>query len=292
MKLVLKVLAITILLCSSLFAAQPAPSSQKPSSGELTTRAWSAHGQRDIEQTNKYTQECIDLYKDQAEKEQAALTALPKNKNEIEAVQVLNDVATCYFIQAESLLRQGKTEESKKILQLIIDKYPFAQGWDSRGWFWSIKLAAQQTLKKIESGTIEVKIKPQVSQLVTKLVLFEPGTEEFVDYEKYGRFENIGTKDYKYVITDQEGLMKAVGEGVYPNNGAVRRDPIFKQVIKEKRLEGDLWDFLYSPDLEAAFVKWTTSSEPQGSRLYGTALILEKAGLLNQAIKCYYSIVN
>ncbi|MCX5693607.1 MAG: tetratricopeptide repeat protein [Candidatus Omnitrophica bacterium] len=291
-------LAIVLLACQGvrwsigqLQAAQSAPVVEKLSSADLTTKAWIAHGKGDIEATNKYAQECIDLYKVQAEKEQASLTALPKNKKEIEAVQTLNDVATCYFIQAESLLRQGKTDAAKKILQLIIDKYSFAQSWDARGWFWSIELAAQQTLKKIESGTIEVAVKPKVSQLVTKLVLFDPGTEDVVDYEKYGQFQGIGTKDYKYIITDQEGLIKAVGEGVYPNNNAVRRDPIFKQVIVEKRLEGDVWDFLYSPDLQAAFVKWTTSSEPQGSRLYGTGLVLEEAGLLNQAIKCYYSIV-
>jgi tetratricopeptide (TPR) repeat protein len=287
----LRVLAIMVLLCASPFAAQSATVVQNLSSGDLTTRAWATHGKGDIEATNKYTQECIDLYKDQAEKEQASLTALPKNKKEIEAVQALNDVATCYFIQAESLLRQGKTDEAKKILQLILNKYSFAQSWDARGWFWSIGFAVQQTLKKIESGTIEIAVKPKVSQLVTKLVLLDPGAEDVVNYEKYGQFQNLGTKDYKYVITDQEGLIKAVGEGIYPNNSAVRRDPIFKQVIKENRLEGDIWDFLYSPDLEAAFVKWTTSSEPPGQRLYGTGLVLEKAGLLNQAIKCYYSIV-
>jgi beta-glucuronidase len=284
-------LLFSVLWSVNVSAAQSVPVVKKPSSGDLITQAWVAHGKRDIEATNKYTQECIDLYKNQAEKEQASLTALPKNKNEIEAVQALNDVAACYFIQAESLLRQEKIDEAKKILQLLIDKYSFAQGWDSRGWFWSIKLAAQQTLKKIESGTIEITVKPRVSQLVTKLALFDSGAEDVVNYEKYGQFQNIGTKDYKYIITDQEGLIKAVGEGVYPNNSVVKRDPIFKQVIKDRRLEGEVWDFLYSPDLQAAFVKWTTSSEPQGTRLYGTGLVLEKAGLINQAIKCYYSIV-
>ena len=315
MSVIKRIILISILLLAAqnagvlerqLQAAQSVPSSEgnarvisdkqtvdtvKPSSGDLVARAWTAHGKHDIEATNKYTQECIDLYENQAKKEQASLAALPKNKNEIEAVQVLNDVATCYFIQAESLLGQEKIDGAKKILQLIIDQYSFAQGWDARGWFWSIKLAAQQTLKKIESGTNEVLVKPKVSQLVTKLSLFDPGQEDIVDYEKYGKFNGIGTKDYKYIITDQEGLIKAVGEGVYPNSSGVRKDPIFKEVIQQKRLEGDVWDFLFSPDQEAAFIKWTTSSEPQGVKLYGTGLVLEKAGLINQAIKCYYSIV-
>ncbi len=277
--------------CVNLLAAESVPASAKPSSGELTTKSWIAHGKRDIEATNKYTQECIDLYKEQAEKEQASLTVLPKNKKEIEAVQALNDVATCYFIQAESLMRQQKNDQAKKIFKIIMNKYSYGQAWDPRGWFWSLRLAAEQSIKKIETGSIEVEQKKKVSQLSTKLVLLDPGTEDFVNYEKYGEFKNVGTKDYQYIITDQEGLMAAVGEGVYPNNSAVRKNPIFKQVIKDKRLEGDAWDFLYSPDLEAAFVKWTTSSEPQGVKLFCTGLILERAGLTTQAIKCYYSIL-
>ena len=263
----------------------------KPSSGDLTTKAWIAHGKKDVESTNKYTQECIDLYKAQAEKEQASLTALPKNKKEIEAVQALNDVTTCYFIQAEMLMRQQKLVEAKKIFKLIIDKYSYGQGWDPRGWFWSIRLAAEQSIKKIETGSIEVEQKKKVSQLPTKVVLFDSGKEDFVNYAKYGEFKNIGSKDYQYVVVDQRGLMAAVGEGVYPNSGAIRQDPELKKAIKEKRLEGDIWDFIYSPDLEAAFLKWATASEPQGVRLYYTGLILEKAGLITQAIKCYYAIV-
>ncbi|MFH0918464.1 MAG: glycoside hydrolase family 2 TIM barrel-domain containing protein [Candidatus Omnitrophota bacterium] len=273
------------------FAAQPVPVVEKSSSGDLATKAWVAHGRRDIEATNKYTQECINLYQKQADKEQAGLTALPKNKEEIEMVQVLNDVATCYFIQAESLMRQQKNELAKKMFKVIMDKYFYSQAWDQRGWFWSLRLVAEQSIKKIETGSIEVQQKKRVSQLPTKLVLFDPGKEDFVNYEKYGEFKNVGTKDYQYVITDQEGLMAAVGEGIYPNNSAIRNDPIFKQVIKDKRLEGDAWDFLYSPDLEAAFVKWAISSEPQGVKLFYTGLIFERAGLVTQAIKCYYSVL-
>ncbi|MDD5560971.1 MAG: glycoside hydrolase family 2 TIM barrel-domain containing protein [Candidatus Omnitrophica bacterium] len=274
----------------SALAAEPAPIA-KPSSGELTTKAWIVHGKRDIDLTFKYTQECIDLYRQQADKEQASLNALPKNKKEIEAVQALNDVATCYFIQAESLMRQEKLDEAKKIFKLIVDKYSYGQAWDPRGWFWSIKLASEQSIKKIETGSIEVEQKKKVSQLPTKVVLYDPGTESFVDYAKYGEFKDIGTKDYKYLIVDQPGLMAAVGEGVYPNSGAIRKDPELKKAVKEKRLEGDLWDFVYSPDLEAAFLKWATSSEPQGVRLFCTGLILERSGLITQALKCYYSIV-
>ncbi len=263
---------------------------EKPSSGELINKSWAAHGKRDLEATFKYTQELIDLYKAEADKQQVSLSALPKGKDEINEVSALNDVATAYFIQAEAYERQKKNEEATKICNLIIEKYSYAQAWDPRGWHWQIAEAARQTIKKMLSGKNEeedaaVNIKP------TKVVLYEPGKKDFVDYSKYGEFKNRGTDKYSYVIKDQEGLSRAVGEGIYPNTTSVRWDPEFKKAQKAKRLDGSVWDFVHSPDLEAAFLKWTTSSEPPGVRLFYTGLIFEKSGMIKEAIKCYYAIV-
>ena len=287
----MKQIKLIILVIFFAICHMPYTICQGSSSGELIVKAWEAHGRRDIEATFKYTQECIDLYKDEADRLQASLKALPKSKEEIEQVAVLNDVTTAYFIQAESLMRQEKLEEAKKIFKMIIDKYYYAQAWDQRGWYWQIAQAAASSIKKIETGSIEIEKKKQVSQLLTKIVLYEPGEEDFVDYEKYGEFKNIGTKDYQYIIKDQEGLSAAVGEGIYPNTTSLRWDPEYKKAREEKRLEGSHWDFVQSPDLEAAFLKWATASEPQGVKLFYTGLILEKSGLIKHAIKCYYAIV-
>jgi len=265
----------------------------KPSSGELVLKAWEVHGKKDVEATFKVTQECIDLYKEEAGRQQASLSALPTRKGEIEAVQVLNDVATCYFIQAESYRDQGKLAEAKKAFQLIVDQYSYAQAWDPRGWFWHLADAAKKSIDRIEhpEAAVESAAGPKVSQLKTKLALYDPGKEDVVDYKKYGEFKNAGTGDYQYIVKDQEGLSLATGEGIYPNTTSVRWDPNFRKALKEKRLEGSQWDFLQSPDVEAAFFKWTTSSEPQGVRLFYTALVLEKAGLIKHAIKAYYAVV-
>ena len=282
------ILSLTFIFCAFSFAF----AQDKSSSGELITKAWGAHGKRDIETTFKVTRQLIELYKDKADEQQKSLKALPKGKEEIEAVQILNDVATAYFIEGEAYMRQEKAEDAKKLFKTVIEKYPYAQAWDPRGWYWQVAEASRQSIKKIETGSNEVEKKIiKVSQLPTKVVLYDAGKEEFINYEKYGEFQNVGTKDYKYVIKDQEGLIAAAGEGVYPNTSSVRWDPEFKKAMKEKRLEGSQWDFLQSPDQEAAFLKWATSSEPQGTKLFYTGTVLEKAGLIKQAIKCYYSIV-
>jgi len=255
---ILGILFYFMLTCS----LQPAACNEdRPSSGDLIVKSWEVHGKKDIEATFKYTQQLIDLYKEQADKEQASLKAMPKNKNEIEVVQSLNDVATAYFIQAESYMNQGKREEAIKTFKIILEKYYFGQAWDPRGWFWSIAKASQESIDKLEGRTpAPTQPKVQVSQTPTKIVLYDAGKEDFVDYTRYGEFKNVGTKDYQYVVKDQEGLANAVGEGIYPNTTSIRWDPEYKKAKETKSLDGSQWDFIHSPDLEAAFLKWATSS--------------------------------
>ena len=269
----------------------PAAAASAVSSSSLVTKAWQAHGSGDVEATFKYTNQCIELYSAEALRQQASIKAIPANKDEIQAVSVLNDVATAYFIQAESYMRQGKNEEAKKLFKTIMEKFAFAQAWDQRGWYWKIAQASEQSVKKIDTGSIELEEKKKVSQLPTVIELYDPGKEDVVDYLKYGEFVKTGTAEYKYVVKDQEGLSAAVGEGIFPNTTSIRWDPAYKKAQKEKRLEGSHWDYVHSPDLEAAFLKWATAPEPQGVKLFYLGLILEKSGLYKHALKCYYAIV-
>jgi len=273
----------------------------KTSSGELIVKTWDAHGKKDVENTFKYSNQLIELYKDQADKEQAALKTLPAKRSEIEAVAALNDVATAYFIQGESYRNQGKNEDAIKAFKVVVEKYCYGQAWDPRGWFWSIAKASKESILKLNpkevvtSPCLEAKSteipKKECSKISTKVILYDPGKEFPVNYLKYGEFQNVGTKDYKYLVKDQEGLSFATGEGIYPNTSSVRWDPEYKVALKDKRLECSHWDIMQSPDLEAAFLKWVTAPEPQGVKLFYEGLVLEKAGLVEHAIKCYYAIV-
>lgn len=292
-----------VIVCNLVLGAWNLSAQGIPPSSELITKAWEAHGKKDIGATFQYTNQVIDLYKEEADQQQAALKTLPKSKDEIQALSALNDVAVAYFIQGESYRDQGKNEEAINAFNVVVGKYCCAQAWDQRGWFWQIAKAADESIVKLKPGepagfgkckcapVEKTEEKPKVSQIPTTIVLYDPGKEDFVDYGKYGEFHNIGAKDYKYVIKDQEGLAQAVGEGIYPNTTSIRWDPEYKKVQKEGRLGGNHWDFVHSPDLEAAFLKWSTAPEPQGVKLFYTASILEKAGLIEHAIKCYYAIV-
>ncbi|OGV44441.1 MAG: hypothetical protein A2X46_06035 [Lentisphaerae bacterium GWF2_57_35] len=44
--------------------------------------------------------------------------------------------------------------------------------------------------------------------------IYNPGTEDIVQYEKYGVFRNVGTAQFTYILRDSAGLAKASGEGL------------------------------------------------------------------------------
>ena len=255
---------------------------------DLIIRAWESWSTKDYDKTFYYTDKCIELYSEKAAEEQASLEGLPPAAS-MSQYEALNAVGTSYFIRGEAYLYQGKIENAKEAFITVIEKYGFAQNWDPRGWFWSVKEKSMESLAKLEQKDKELperlKETPQ-----TKITLYEPGKDELVDYRKYGYFKDIGTENYRYIVKDPEGLAEAVGEGIYPNTSGVIWDPRYQELSKLGRLEGNHWDFVNTDDLEANFYKWTQAPEPPGVRQFYTALTLEKSGLLKQAIKAYYAI--
>ena len=67
--------------------------------------------------------------------------------------QRMNDVGTCYFIRGE-FFKYNKKNWQKAIesYQTLIDKYPFTQYWDPRGWYWRPAEIAKDEIRKINEG--------------------------------------------------------------------------------------------------------------------------------------------
>jgi beta-glucuronidase len=258
---------------------------------QFIVRAWESWGGKDYERTFYYTNRCIELYSEEAKKEQASLGAFPST-DAIDQFEALNAVGTSYFIQGEAYLSQGNIEEAKKVFDTAIREYGYSQNWDPRGWFWSVREKAQASLDKIEGKdeeTIE-EAKPKIIRPATKITLHDSGKDDFVDYTVYGSFQGLDTDKYRYVAEDPEGLAAALGEGIYPNTTGITWDPRYREVKNQGRLEGNHWDFVNTEDLEANFYKWSMAPEPTGIKLFYTAIALENSGLLKHAIKAYYAI--
>ncbi|MFC1621364.1 glycoside hydrolase family 2 TIM barrel-domain containing protein [Candidatus Omnitrophota bacterium] len=282
---------IVLVACGLCASALYAAEEEALSPGEFIVRAWEAWGAKDYEKTFYYTDRCIELYSEEAILEQASLRDLPSTET-IDQYETLNAVGSSLFIQGEAFLSQGKTEEAKSLFAEAIEKYGYAQNWDPRGWYWSVKEKSQASLNKLEGKTEEVvEEKEEKPRPKTKITLHDPGKEFPIDYKKYGHFKGAGSDKYRYVAKDPAGLVLAAGEGVYPNTSGVTWDPRYREVKGEGRLEGNHWDFVNTDDLEANFYKWTQAAEPMGVRLFYTALALERSGLIKHAIKTYYAIV-
>ncbi|RKY41075.1 MAG: hypothetical protein DRP76_00645 [Candidatus Omnitrophota bacterium] len=256
-------------------------------SSQYVEKGWNYLGKRDFKKVYKITDECIAKYALEAEKLTKTLNDFPPKGKE-GTYKVMNDVATCLFIKGEALMREKKIEEAKKVFKEIIDKYPYSVAWDPRGWFWSLREKAEITLKKLETGKIEEEEEEVIPQ--TQVVLYDEGTQFPVNYEEFGEFKNRGTSQYRYIIKDPIGLSKAVGEGIYPNTTSVKFDPNFVKV-KKKLPRLNHWKILNSRDLSLAFYKWCFSPEPEGVKLFYIGDILERSGLIKQAIKAYYAVL-
>lgn len=121
--------------------------------------------------------------------------------------------------------------------------------------------------------------------------LADSGKERIVDYGKYGEFLDIGTPRYRYNVKDWEGLSAAVGEGVYPNEAGLLRDPAYQAAKKANKLRGSHWDFVFMSDPQLSFFRWAEAEEEPGVKQFYTALTLERAGLWQQAVKAYYAVL-
>ncbi len=123
------------------------------SSSTLTTKAWEALNQNELDTVLTYTNKCIETYAQKAKEMQSELTDFPwENKEKIFSYWALNDVGTCLFIQGEAFKNAGKANEAKEAFQKLIDEYSFAQCWDPQGWFWKPAEAAQQKLLELAAN--------------------------------------------------------------------------------------------------------------------------------------------
>jgi len=104
------------------------------------------------------------------------------------------------------------------------------------------------------------------------LTLAFPGEKGPVPYEKYGRFEELGTSRYRYAITDRTGLARAVGEGIYPNTD-VFKDPAYQKLLKEGKLSGNHWHFVDTPTAALNFYKWASTAEDPGVKQEKTPMM-------------------
>jgi tetratricopeptide (TPR) repeat protein len=149
----LLILAISCCAAPLLFAQEYDFGDMK--SVTLAAKAWAALDKGDIEAVLAYTNKCIELYREEAQKMQASLSGYVSGSNqEIFNYWALNDVGACLYIQAEAYRKADMLEEAKEAYNLLINEYKYAQCWDASGWFWKPAEAAQEKLDMLKTGKV------------------------------------------------------------------------------------------------------------------------------------------
>jgi len=160
------VLLLTIsagIFVGRLTAVSPDPVSiaSLPLNVRLTTAAWDFYNKKDYRAAIAKAQECIQEFQGSANREQAELKGqlapVPptgkvseEDKATIFQRGLLNDVATCFFIQGRSAESLGLLEDAKRAYHQA-ETYPYARTWDPSGqFFWSPAQAATDRLSTLK----------------------------------------------------------------------------------------------------------------------------------------------
>ncbi|MBF0532029.1 MAG: hypothetical protein HQL23_02910 [Candidatus Omnitrophica bacterium] len=269
----------------------PSGAAALTSSSELVTQAWEASSKRDFKRLDQLVRDGLEHYGAEADREQKILKNFPL-RGEESAYAALNDVGTLLFVQAEAIMNDGRCDDASKAFLRVIKNYSWAQAWDpSRGSFWSIAEKSQDSVDVCSGKSEEEDAKHFKKTPRTRPYLATPGTDKIIDYTKYGQFIDVGTDHYKYSIADLVGLANAAGEGIYPNENGIYKNPRYRQYLREGKLKGRHWDYVNTDDLEAAYFKWVTAPEPWGVRLFYLGMIFEKAEMYYEALKAYHALV-
>lgn len=120
----------------------------------LTTKAWEALNAKKYDAVIAYTNKCIDMYEKKALEMQSQLKE-PAKGEQIHEHWALNDVATCYYIKAQSKMDKGDAKGAILDFKFITEKLSFGQCFDVNGWFWSPADAAKGKIKELEFDIAE-----------------------------------------------------------------------------------------------------------------------------------------
>jgi len=118
-------------------------------SASLIAKAWEYSKAKDYANARAFSEETIKRYADKAKEQQASLRDYASSSKAAD-YWALNDVGTAAFIIAESYKDEKNYTKAREYYNTIISSYGYAQCWDTQGWYWKIKEAAEKALKEIK----------------------------------------------------------------------------------------------------------------------------------------------
>lgn len=118
-------------------------------SWNLTVSAWEKLAEKDYAGVRAYARKCFELYEASAMDMAAKMTRFASPGRE-DDFALVNDVAAAHYVLGEAYMKEAKYADAIKEFELIISRYPFAQYWDPKGWFWKVAQISKINIEKIE----------------------------------------------------------------------------------------------------------------------------------------------
>ncbi len=122
-----------------------------------------------------------------------------------------------------------------------------------------------------------------------------------VNYEKNGKFSDIGGVKFNYKITNLENYKKEAGDYVYPNLTVPKElQEKYKKMYTEGKIrKNDIWSHVNSGDSLADLLAWVSiktvegnfAEQGDGIRQFMLGDLLRSIGEYQLAIKAYYAVV-
>ena len=127
------------------------------SSATITQKAWEALNSQNYANAVGYAKKCVELYEKQAVEMQKGLKEPVPNadREAVSKLWALNDVGTCLFIIGQAMEKQEKGADALAAYKQLVEKVPFAQCWDPKGWFWKPAEGAKTRIKALEFDALK-----------------------------------------------------------------------------------------------------------------------------------------
>lgn len=114
----------------------------------LTVSAWESLAKKDFKGVFAYARKCLEFYEEKALEAAKSMQMFAQFGHE-DDYALVNDVATSHYIMGEAYMKQNMPDEAIREFSLVIEKYPYAQCWDPKGWFWKVAEVSRINIEKI-----------------------------------------------------------------------------------------------------------------------------------------------
>lgn len=123
-----------------------------------------------------------------------------------------------------------------------------------------------------------------------KLTLDCTGKERFIDYNKFGKFYNVGSIQYSYKLIDIKGFIDSFGEGCVISQEINKYPLNYIELLEKNKIRSFNQNYICTNNLYQDYLSCLSADISNEMKMYYIAEIFKEGGLILQALKVYHAI--